>query len=259
MAQLLVQVVSVNNLAAGTTVTVPHSLESNGVAVAPTLVIADRDTPLVVTGVTTTGITVRNSGVFPATANFRCERGWQPEVDAFSVTPLLWQGGGGAGSLGASTKLFTLVTPILNFADNTTGAQPFVNGQVTIPANTLTTTSAFRVRVGGLLKQAGAGTVSFIFTLGGATTVLTVPATAFANSTAATFDVTFGNRGIGVAVATYASATGWCSNAQVNTVSTAGVNLDTTVANVLTMSVNFSAAALNTNIDIVDYEVFLAR
>jgi hypothetical protein len=259
MAQLLVKVVSVTNLAPGATISVLHDLESNDVAVAPTLVLADRSTSIIVQSVTDTQVTFLNTGLVNATANFRCERGWQPEVDASTVTSMLWQGGGGAGSAGAVTKLFTLVTPNLNFADNTSGAQAFTNGQVTIPANSLTTTSTFRIRVGTLLKQAGAGTVSFIFTLGGATTVLTIPATAFSNNTAATFDVTFGNRGIGTVIATYASATGWCSNAQVNTVSTAGANLNTTVSNVLTMSVNFSAAAAGTNIDIVDYEVYLAR
>jgi hypothetical protein len=59
-------------------------------------------TSIVVTEVTSTTVTFRNAGTVAETANFRCERGWQPEVDAFSVTPMLWQGGGSAGSATAA-------------------------------------------------------------------------------------------------------------------------------------------------------------
>jgi hypothetical protein len=71
---------------------------SGGVGVTPTLVFPDRVTSIIVTGVTATTVTFTNAGTNTETANFRCERGWQPEVDAFSVTPMFWQGGvvGGA-------------------------------------------------------------------------------------------------------------------------------------------------------------------
>ena len=93
-SQLLVSVVSVTSLGAGVSVTRAHGLTSGGAPVPPTLVFPDRMTSIVVTEVTSTTVTFRNAGTVSETANFRCERGWQPEVDAFSVTPMFWQGGG---------------------------------------------------------------------------------------------------------------------------------------------------------------------
>jgi hypothetical protein len=97
-SQLLVNVVSVTGLGAGVSVTLPHGLMSGGAPVPPTLVFPDRMTSIIVTGVTSTDITFRNAGTVSETANFRCERGWQPEVDAFSVPPMLWQGGTGGAA-----------------------------------------------------------------------------------------------------------------------------------------------------------------
>lgn len=96
--QLLVSVVVVANLGVGVSVTLPHGLTSGGEGVAPTLVFPDRATAIIVTGVTPTTVTFRNLGTGAETAKFRCERGWQPEVDAASVTPMLWQGGTGTAS-----------------------------------------------------------------------------------------------------------------------------------------------------------------
>jgi len=99
-SQLLVSVVSVTSLGAGVSVTRAHGLTSGGTPVSPTLVFPDRVTSIIVTEVTSTTVTFRNAGTVSETANFRCERGWQPEVDAFSVTPMFWQGGGSAGNGG---------------------------------------------------------------------------------------------------------------------------------------------------------------
>jgi hypothetical protein len=99
--QLLVNILPVSNLASGASTTLAHGLASSGVSVPPTLVFPDRATPIVVVGVTATEVTFRNGGLVAETANFRCERGWQPEVDAFTVSPMLWQGSGGAGNGGA--------------------------------------------------------------------------------------------------------------------------------------------------------------
>jgi hypothetical protein len=97
-SQLLVNVVSVTGLGVGVSVTLSHGLMSGGASVPPTLVFPDRMTSIIVTGVTSTDITFRNAGTVSETANFRCERGWQPEVDAFSVPPMLWQGGTGGAA-----------------------------------------------------------------------------------------------------------------------------------------------------------------
>ena len=90
--QRLVNVLSVPDLGAGDRTTLFHGLLSGGVGVAPTLVFPDRATSIIITGTTATTITFTNAGTGTETANFRCERGWQPEVDAFSVTPMFWQG-----------------------------------------------------------------------------------------------------------------------------------------------------------------------
>jgi hypothetical protein len=96
-AQVLVNVVSVNALAAGASVTVPHGLVDADVAVSPTLIQPDRSTPIKVTAFTATTVTFRNDGTGAETANFRCERGLSTEVDYATLTPMTWQGGGGGG------------------------------------------------------------------------------------------------------------------------------------------------------------------
>ena len=104
-SQLLVSVVSVTSLGVGASVTRTHGLMSGGTPVAPTLVFPDRMTSIIVTEVTSTEITFRNAGTVSETANFRCERGWQTEVDAFSVPPMLWQGRSGVGNGAANAAI----------------------------------------------------------------------------------------------------------------------------------------------------------
>lgn len=90
--QLLVNVLAVGPLAAGASITLAHGLASNDVSVAPTLVFPDRVTDIIVAATTATTVTFTNTGAAPQSANFRCERGWQPEVDAFAVTQMRWTG-----------------------------------------------------------------------------------------------------------------------------------------------------------------------
>lgn len=97
--QLLVSVLTVTNLGVGVSVSLPHGLTSGGEGVSPTLVFPDRTTSIIVTGVTPTTITFQNTGTGAETAKFRAERGWQPEVDAFTVAPMFWQGGPGAAQV----------------------------------------------------------------------------------------------------------------------------------------------------------------
>lgn len=100
--QLLVNVLSVGPLAPAASVTLAHNLASNDTSLPPTLVFPDRGTPIVVTATTATTVTFTNLGTVVESANFRCERGWQPEVDAYAVTPMKWQGvlAGGGGAMG---------------------------------------------------------------------------------------------------------------------------------------------------------------
>ena len=261
MAQLLVQVVSVTSLAAGATTTVAHNLESNGVAVAPTLVIADRDTPIKVVSVSTTGVTFQNSGLTTASATFRCERGWQPEVDAFTVTPFLYGGGGGSSAPGVVSKVFALTAPVVDFADNTNTEQKFTQGQVTLPADTFGTASTVRFRLAANLSQAGVGTIRIRFygqdslaTLFADTGVLN-----FALNNSLVIDAYATIRAAGVTAATVGSQNGFVAATGFASQTPNGTNLNTTIANALTMTVTFSAAALGTNIDINEFEVYVAR
>jgi hypothetical protein len=149
--QLLVNVLPVGPLAAGASVTLAHSLASNDVSVAPTLVFPDRATSIVVTATTTTTVTFTNLGGGVESANFRCERGWQPEVDAFAVTPMRWQGGtvGGAGVVGYG-----------QFSDTTD--QPLPSGAATtITFNTTDVAAGVSVVGGSRLTVAAAGTYRF--------------------------------------------------------------------------------------------------
>jgi hypothetical protein len=142
--QLLVNVVSVTGLPAGASVTVSHGLCEVGVGAVPTLVFPDRATPIVVSAVSGESITFTNTGSSTETAKFRCERGWQPEVDTSKVTPMLWQGGssggGGAGTgftnverfvVGNGQTAFVLATPV---AGGERSAMVFLNGLARDPA-----------------------------------------------------------------------------------------------------------------------------
>jgi hypothetical protein len=262
MAQLLVQVVPVNNLAAGVTQTAPHLLESNGVAVAPTLVFPDRDTSISVVSVSTTGVTFINNGTSTASANFRCERGWQPEVDAFAVTPLLYKGGGGSSAAGTMTKVFSLTTPAINFAAATNTEQKFTAGQVTLPANTLGAGSTIRFRMAGNLNRAGATATIQIRFYGqdGLTTLLADTGLLnYANATAIVLDVTATVRASSATAATVGSILGGHAATAVITQTPNGANLDTTIATALTMTVDFDVADAASDIDINEFEVYVAR
>lgn len=123
--QLLVNVLAVGPLAAGASVTLAHGLASNDVSVAPTNVFPDRVTDIIVAAVAATTVTFTNVGANPASANFRCERGWQPEVNAFAVTPMLYAGPGAAtGSLALLKMGNTIVVDQIN-GNDLTGA---ING-----------------------------------------------------------------------------------------------------------------------------------
>ena len=102
MAQTLVNVLTITNLGAGATITLAHGLESNGASVVPTLIFPDRPTTIAVQSANATNVTFINNGGAIASAIFRCERGWQPEVDAFTVGPMLYAGATAATGLGGN-------------------------------------------------------------------------------------------------------------------------------------------------------------
>jgi hypothetical protein len=79
--QLLVNVLTVTVPASGS-VTVAHGLKSNGVSVAPKLVLPSGSSPVSAGTITDTEITFNNSAAYEVTATFRVERGVSIEVDA---------------------------------------------------------------------------------------------------------------------------------------------------------------------------------
>lgn len=249
MAQLLVNVLPVNALAGGASVTIPHLLESNGVGVAPTLVFPDRPSAIAVTGVDATNVTFQNKGVATTSANFRCERGWQPEVDASTVTPLLY-GGGGVGGGGATYfRAASLLSQVPNL---TTGDLPV---SVSIPAGTFRGGSCVRMRLAG------------VFNVSVANSALTITLDANAGKTANFGTLTTASLGFGAPnvftvcldiegtvggnlTTTLTSSQGSVggpggSNLQSSPV--AGGVFDTTIANVITPSITIGTPNVGTN------------
>lgn len=149
--QLLVNILAVGPLNPGASVTLAHGLASNDQSLPPTLVFPDRATPIVVTAKTATTVTFQNLGGGVESANFRCERGWQPEVDAYTVTPMTWQGGtvGGAGVVGYGA-----------FSDTTDQAL-VANTPKVVAFNTTDASAGVTLAAGSQLTVAAAGTYRF--------------------------------------------------------------------------------------------------
>lgn len=159
---------------------------------------------------------------------------------------------------GSAVRLFGLTTAEAAFGAGTSGAQLFTNGQVTIPANVLTGGSIIKVRLAGVMNQAGAGTVAYGLRIGSApTTPIVSPAQVFGNLSTVVIDFSFTVRGSGAAVLTSGSLLGSIQSAPFVGVSALGANLNTTVANTLSLTINFQSANVGTSIDIIDYEVVL--
>jgi hypothetical protein len=166
--QLLVNVLSVGPLAPGASVTLSHGLASNDQNLPPTLVFPDRATSITVTATTATTVTFFNAGTGAESANFRCERGWQPEVDAYSVTPMRWQGlavgGGGTvgyGQFSNTTDQNILTTPTIvqfNTTDFSAGVSVVALTQLTVAA-----TGTYRFDISAQLAHSGGGTETITF------------------------------------------------------------------------------------------------
>jgi hypothetical protein len=266
MPQLLVQVVSVNALAAGATVVVAHTLESNGVAVAPTYVAPDRTTSIRVVSVSTTGITCTNTGLSTASANFRLERGWQPEVDAFTVTPLLWQGGGGSGS-GVGSGVFQVASQpaVLNNFAASTNTEQLIPTTFSVPGGNYQVGSTVRVRVSGVVNVAAGTefTLSVRPTAAGATVFGALAKTgggALING-AYPFVLDFMGtiESTGAAAKVHGSAQGSFGVGLEAINQPSNGNFDTTIANSITVGVLFSVSNVGNNVVVNTVVMDLAR
>lgn len=272
MAQLLVQVVPVTALAAGATTTIAHTLESNGAAVAPTLVIADRATSIAVQSVSTTGVTFINNGTATASANFRLERGWQPEVNASTVTPFLWNGGGGSSAAGTMTKVLATTTQVTGFCAGSGAENIFTNGQVTLPANTLAVGSTVTFRIGGVVNNAGGTTLQIRFyadangaaplngilaDTGTLTPANTVPFWLQASCTIFPQVAGTGNDSAGTSSGSYGSGAAAVNISASNVFVTNDINVASAIT--LTTTAQFAAGAAGNNLTINTFEVYIAR
>jgi hypothetical protein len=257
MAQTLVNIVAVSNLAAGATTTLAHGLESNDAAVAPTLVFPDRPTGIAVQSVTTTSVVFINRGITTASANFRCERGWQPEVNALTVTPLLYAGGGTAGGASSVQQVAVLANSV-----PTVVANGVANGDLpltyAVPANTYKAGSTVRVRIAGTLNVA----------VGATNVTLAVWANA-AKDTFSSITINGVNPGaypfafdiMGTVNSTVAQVFGSAQGtANVSAASSTAANgtLNAAVANTITANVAFTAANAGTNLTVQQMTIDLA-
>jgi len=249
VAQLLVNVLPVNALAGGATVSIPHLLESNGVGVAPTLVFPDRPTTIAVVGTSDTSVTFQNKGVATTGANFRVERGWQPEVDASTVTPVLYAG---AGSSVTGAGYFRAATLLSQVPGVTTSDLPV---SVSIPANLFRAGSCVRMTMGAIVNVSVANTALTITLNANAGktanfgTIIT-PSLVFGAPNVYTFALVMEGVVGGNLTTTLTMAQGSFGGpggASLQTAPAAGGVFNTAVANVITPSVAFSVPNVGTN------------
>lgn len=129
--QVLVNVVTVTVPGGVGGVPWPHGLKSNGVSVAPTLVIPAFQSPILVGYADAENLYLVNESQDEATAVFRCERGLSIEVDADTLQPFYQSVGSGQSSGVASVSV---TAPITNTG---TASAPVIGASVGSAAGTL--------------------------------------------------------------------------------------------------------------------------
>lgn len=263
MAQTLVNIVTVTNLAAGATTTLAHGLESNNAAVAPTLVFPDRPTGIAVQSVTTTNVVFVNNGLTTASANFRCERGWQPEVNALTVTPLLYAGGGTAGGASGVQQVASQSGVVAGFAASTNTEQ-LLTTTYTVPGGTYKAGSTVRVRVAGSVNVAAGTefTLSVRPTVAAGNVFAALAKTGGAALINGTYPFVLDFLGtvesVGAGAKCHGSAQGGFGAGQEVILQTSNGNFDTTAANAITMGVLFSVSNAGNNVTLNTVVIDLA-
>jgi hypothetical protein len=96
--QILQATLTVTNLAAGASTTVPHTLINNGLRLVPTIIWPDRPTAIGVVSADNTNVTFRNTGLVAQTAVFLVQ--WDHSIQQAAVAPIqiYWQGGANGAS-----------------------------------------------------------------------------------------------------------------------------------------------------------------
>jgi hypothetical protein len=137
--QLLVNVLSVGPIAPLGSVIVPHGLKVAGQGVVPRQAYPDRASPLIVSAMTDTTISIINPDAVNAqSANFRVE--YDHSIHAEGATPIKWQGTAASG-----------FTPVYgSFSDSTAQTIPALPGTLSVQYNTVELAGGVTVANNGL-------------------------------------------------------------------------------------------------------------
>ena len=160
----------------------------------------------------------------------------------------------GSGYSSAVAKAFTLTASIPDQGENSGAAISPAGVQLTLPAGSLAAGSTIQVRFAANMNQGAANTVTLAISLG-ATNLATIAGVGFGNNTALVFDFATTIRGNTAA----SSLQGESSVASFVTQLVSAGTINLAVANTLTFTLTFNAAQANTNMDINQYEIYVAR
>ncbi len=160
----------------------------------------------------------------------------------------------GSGYSSAVSKAFALTASIPDQGENSGAAVSPAGVQLTFPAGSLAAGSTIQVRFAANMNQGAANTVTLAINLG-ATNLATIAGVGFGNNTSMVFDFSTTIRG-GTAAS---SLQGESSTASFNTQLVSANTINLAVANTLTFTLTFNAAQVGTNMDINQYEIYVAR
>ena len=160
----------------------------------------------------------------------------------------------GAGYSSAVSKAFALTAAIPDQGENSNAVITPAGVTLNIPAGALTTGSTIQIRFAANMNQGAANTVVLTVNLG-ATNLVTTGAVGFGNNTAVVFDFNCTIRGNTAA----SSISGESSTASFASQLVSAGTINLAVANALTFTLQFNAAQVGTNMDINEYEIYVAR
>jgi hypothetical protein len=160
----------------------------------------------------------------------------------------------GAGYSSALSKAFSLLNSIADQGENSGAVVTPAGVQLTIPAGALAAGSTIQVRLAANMNQGAANTVTLAMNLG-ATNLITAAGVGFGNNSALVFDFNCTIRGASAA----SSLSGESSVASIGSQLVSAATINLAVANTLSFTLQFNAAQVGTNMDINQYEIYIAR
>jgi hypothetical protein len=160
----------------------------------------------------------------------------------------------GSGYSSAVAKAFALTASIPDQGENSNAVITPAGVQLTLAAGSLAAGSTIQVRFAANMNQGAANTVVLTVNLG-ATNLVTTGAIGFGNNTALVFDFNCTIRGTTAA----SSIQGESSTASFSTQLVSANTINLAAANALTFTLQFNASQVGTNMDINQYEIYVAR